>query len=260
MADQDRDYLMARTGPEVKRLQMQHRWFRKGTRGKIVFAPVDLQKPRLRVLDVGCADGSLLRDLAPQLDPSASLVGVDLTASFLPASSGNTRYAVADVTKPFAPELQGAFDLTHLRYVLPAARGVDLRESVRYLASTLAPGGWLQVQEYLVPDWLDEMAPAQREYVDLLHAVFNFTVGGPRFADGLAGMFEEAGLVGVKTEALRMPIGKKMETEGVGDAEDVKASVEHFRMTIPGLLKAFERERSPCCFCCDPIRGWMMTD
>lgn len=42
---------------EIERLQKQHAWIRTCLDNKIVFAPIDLQKPDLKVLDVGCADG-----------------------------------------------------------------------------------------------------------------------------------------------------------------------------------------------------------
>jgi 2-polyprenyl-3-methyl-5-hydroxy-6-metoxy-1,4-benzoquinol methylase len=56
-AKEDQDYLLGQHGREVERLQKQHRWIQSCLKGKIVFAPVELGKSGLRVLDVGCADG-----------------------------------------------------------------------------------------------------------------------------------------------------------------------------------------------------------
>ena len=53
----DPAYLLGATGRELERLRKQHVWIEKCLDGKVVFAPVDLQKPDLKVLDVGCADG-----------------------------------------------------------------------------------------------------------------------------------------------------------------------------------------------------------
>lgn len=55
--NQDPEYLLGATKQEVERLQKQHAWIKRAINGKIVFAPVDLQKPDLKILDVGCADG-----------------------------------------------------------------------------------------------------------------------------------------------------------------------------------------------------------
>lgn len=43
---------------EVERLQKQHAWVQRCLNGKIVFAPITLDKEGLKILDVGCADGN----------------------------------------------------------------------------------------------------------------------------------------------------------------------------------------------------------
>lgn len=60
--EQDPEYLLGATQREVERLTKQHTWIQTCLKGKIVFAPVDLQNPSLRVLDVGCADGESKRE------------------------------------------------------------------------------------------------------------------------------------------------------------------------------------------------------
>lgn len=59
---EDPPYLLGATGRELERLRKQHTWIQTCLDGKIVYAPVDLQKPELKVLDVGCADGKGLFD------------------------------------------------------------------------------------------------------------------------------------------------------------------------------------------------------
>jgi 2-polyprenyl-3-methyl-5-hydroxy-6-metoxy-1,4-benzoquinol methylase len=54
---EDSEYLRGTTQREVERLQKQHAWIQTCLKGRIAFAPIDLQDPKLRVLDVGCADG-----------------------------------------------------------------------------------------------------------------------------------------------------------------------------------------------------------
>lgn len=55
--EEDPAYLLSATGLELERLRKQHEWIVSCLDGKLIFAPVDLQKPQLKVLDVGCADG-----------------------------------------------------------------------------------------------------------------------------------------------------------------------------------------------------------
>lgn len=64
MVEKDPEYLLGETAREVERLRKQHAWLQICLKNKIVFAPIDLEKPGLRILDVGCADGeshSILR-------------------------------------------------------------------------------------------------------------------------------------------------------------------------------------------------------
>lgn len=69
-AKEDQEYLLGQHGREVERLQKQHRWIQSCLKGKIVFAPVELDKSSLRVLDVGCADGKS----CPLRSPAGSLL------------------------------------------------------------------------------------------------------------------------------------------------------------------------------------------
>jgi SAM-dependent methyltransferase len=127
-ADKDPEYLLGETKREVERLQKQHAWHKLCLGDKFVWAPVDLQKPGLKVLDVGCADGTLLRDLRQQVSASAQLVGVDVMSGFLPPTAdGNISYAVGDVCEPPVPERSAVFDLALVRYTLAgaAAYGID---------------------------------------------------------------------------------------------------------------------------------------
>lgn len=52
-------YLLKESNREVERLQKQHAWFQRCLNNQMVFAPVDLNKEELKVLDVGCADGEM---------------------------------------------------------------------------------------------------------------------------------------------------------------------------------------------------------
>ncbi|KZL87477.1 methyltransferase domain-containing protein [Colletotrichum incanum] len=129
------DYLLVETGREVERLRNQHVWFQICLDGKIIFAPVDLSTPELKVLDVGCADGILLCDLRKDLSPSAQLVGLDVMSTFLPPfPEGNIRYVTGDICEPLEKDLSGAFDLTHIRFVLPGCGRAGVDQAISNLA------------------------------------------------------------------------------------------------------------------------------
>lgn len=235
--EEDPAYLFGQTERELERLQKQHAWMRTCLDGKIVFAPVDLQNPQLRVLDVGCADGILLGDLAKQVSPTAKLVGVDVMSQFLPASppEKNVTFAVWDVTESPAPERTAAFDLTHVRYVLAGAGAQGIDKAIQNLVDTLAPGGWLQVQEMeLGPDRPKQCA-SWNDMTHLMGAIFDKVGVGADYASGLGARFEEAGLTNVTVDKIQLPAGIKM-----GSKEAAENSLIPFKLTIPTLKQAVQ--------------------
>jgi hypothetical protein len=51
------EYFFARLAREIERLKAQHEWFKLRLDGKVVWAPIDLKDPNLKILDVGTANG-----------------------------------------------------------------------------------------------------------------------------------------------------------------------------------------------------------
>ncbi|KAF4342161.1 beta-glucosidase [Fusarium beomiforme] len=233
MASKDKASYPWEISREVERLQKQHAWVQICLDNKIVFAPIPLEKEGLRILDVGCADGILLRDLKKQVSPSAELVGVDLVEAFLPASDDGIKYEVYDLCEPPKEELTGAFDLTHLRYSILGAAKVGYQKAIDHLASTVAPGGWLQVNE-LDFDLTDRpnVGPAWRDVSNLIAAMFDGMGMGSDCIRKLPGAFEVAGLENVAVHTVDLPMGKLL-----GDDEAAEMSWQPFVITIPSLIE-----------------------
>ncbi|KAH8669167.1 S-adenosyl-L-methionine-dependent methyltransferase [Xylariales sp. PMI_506] len=248
MADgqSDPEYLLVRTEHELDRLRKQHRWLQLCNGGKIVFAPVDLKKQGLKVLDVGCADGTLLRDLQEQVSPSAYLVGTDFMPSFVQAAkalspnAANLEYRVHDLSEPFPPDLISTFDLTHVRLVLPGVGRVGLEATVRNLLDTVAPGGWLQVQEmHLQPETAETQS--MKDILSLFGALFKLAGLPENFSSKLQGIFQDVGLEDVTVQKIAAPLGKKL---GL-DMEGTKMCLEPFEVTIPSLIVANQGKAKP---------------
>ncbi|KAF5691817.1 beta-glucosidase [Fusarium denticulatum] len=218
---------------EVERLQKQHAWVQRCLDSKIVFAPIPLDKEGLRILDVGCADGVLLRDLKKQVSPSAQLVGADIVEAFLPASERGIRFEVYDLCESPREQLVGAFDLTHMRYSILGAAKVGYQKAIDNLASTAAPRGWLQVHE-LDFDLTDRpnVGPAWRDVSNLIAAMFDGMGMGSDCIRKLPGAFEVAGLENVTVHSVDLPMGKLL-----GDDEAAELSWQPFVITIPSLLE-----------------------
>ncbi|KAH6963049.1 hypothetical protein DER45DRAFT_625150 [Fusarium avenaceum] len=217
---------------EVDRLQKQHTWVNHVLKNKIIFAPVPLNKEGLKILDVGCADGLLLRDIQKQVSSSAQLVGVDIEDSFFPASDDGIRYEVYDLCESPNEGLTEAFDLTHVRYVMAAAGRIGYQKAVENLVATLAPGGWLQVHELdFSLDGRSDAGPAWKDVNTVLEGMFNAIGMGSDFVSKLPEAFEATGLVNVSSETIHLPTGKLL-----NDDELAEKSRQAFVLTIPGII------------------------
>ncbi|KAL3601639.1 hypothetical protein FPOAC2_05910 [Fusarium poae] len=177
--------------------------------------------------------GTLLRDLKKQVSPSARLVGVDVVEAFLPPSEGGLRYETYDLCEPPRQEFTGVFDVTHVRFVIPGAAKVGYQRAVEHLASTLKPGGWLQVHE-MDFDLQDRpnISPALKEVCALFLGVFKAMGMVSDLAHKLPTAFEAAGLNRVTAETVELPMGKLL-----GDDEAAEMSLQPFLLTIPSLIQ-----------------------
>ncbi|KAM0475443.1 hypothetical protein ACHAP7_007342 [Fusarium lateritium] len=230
---------------EVERLQKQHAWVNHVLKNKIVFAPVPLDKEGLKILDVGCADGTaiiqkrksvwltrvlgiLLRDIQKQVPSSAQLVGVDIEDSFFPASDDGIRYEVYNLCESPTEGLTGLFDLTHMRYVMAAAGKVGYQKAVENLV-----GGWLQIHELdFSLNGRSDAGPAWKDVNKVFGGMFDAMGMGSDFVSKLPEAFETAGLVNVSSETVHLPTGKLL-----NDDELAEESRQAFVMTIPNIIQ-----------------------
>jgi SAM-dependent methyltransferase len=122
-----------------------------------------------RILDVGCGQGGLLRELGREF-PSAHLAGADVSTESLEQTRqvvGGAELWQLDLGDPQAltarPEQLGRYDLVVCSEVLEHLEDAPL--AVRHLAALLAPGGHLVVT---VPGGklsrFDELIGHQRHY------------------------------------------------------------------------------------------------
>jgi hypothetical protein len=193
----------------------------------------------------------LLRDLQKQVHPSAQLVGVDIMPSFFPTpetspseSGNNIRYALQDICKPFTPDLVSAFDLTHVRYVLVGTASVGIPAAVKNLVTSLAPGGWLQIQELFVADDAPGDTPAMKDFKVVFRTLLEKIGMDVGFAAGLAEVFKEAGLENVECKKVRYPVGKS-----AGNEEDSGNSILPFKLTVPTMVESVESKFGGFIFC-----------
>ncbi|GKT82435.1 methyltransferase domain-containing protein [Colletotrichum tofieldiae] len=248
--DQSTNSYLAMVGDvhaELTRLQVQHRWIQMCLKDKIAFAPVDLTKEELKILDMGCADGTLLRDLQKQVPASAQMVGADVSTAFLPASAqGNIRYVTQDVCDPPAAALRGQFDMTHVRNVLHSTQKSGIEQAVANLSGMCSSNvwslafAWCNMYRYtgsgrLATDHGNGCDPGQpkqpqalQDLIQIIGYMFEKQGLDRHYARKIPGSMKKAGLENVTVETVECGIGKVL-----GDDAAVRSSIEPFMHTIP---------------------------
>ena len=135
-------YLLGHGELEWSRLEEQHALWREGLLGALRCAGLG---PGVRVLDVGCGAGDLLAELASEVGPRGSALGLEPD----PAACAEARRRGLDVLsgglESYEPPV--LFDLVVARWVLWFLP--DVAAAVARMASWLRPGGALVLQDYV---------------------------------------------------------------------------------------------------------------
>ncbi|HEX9038070.1 MAG TPA: class I SAM-dependent methyltransferase [Ktedonobacterales bacterium] len=104
-----------------------------------------------RCLEVGGGAGSIARWLCQRVGPNGHVVATDLDVRFLATlDEPNLDVRQHDITRDPLPER--VFDLAHARFVLEHL--TDRGAALRHMAASLAPGGWLLLEETDSVSWL----------------------------------------------------------------------------------------------------------
>ncbi len=193
---------------ETNRLDFQHYMLRYAMRG-IYAAP--LERPG-GILDVGCGTGRWALEMAT-IFPDANVVGVDITP---PAIEDPTTLAgfqtrpdnfafiqtnILDTPLPFA---DNTFDFTHMRLLFLAIPANRWQDVVRELVRVTRPGGWVELVEGGFSQDVGPVSDRFNHWMDALSRKRGIDISqGARVGEFLS----EAGLVGVQTRTVALPIG-----------------------------------------------------
>jgi len=120
-------------------------------------------------LEIGGGRGSVARWLCEYVGPEGHVTATDLETGFLTElSPPNLKVLRHDVrTDEFPP---GSFDLVHARAVLMHIP--DRMATLRRMASWLAPGGWLLVEEPDFGMWMVDLDPVWAMHPQTWHEAF----------------------------------------------------------------------------------------
>lgn len=101
-----------------------------------------------RIADVATGSGIFLAEISKQLDPSSQLDGFDITSRAFPSDlPSNVSLQVHDARTPFPEELQGKYDLVHLRLLFAVVSSSDWESIATNAIQLLKPNGAIQWTE-----------------------------------------------------------------------------------------------------------------
>ncbi|KAK0117928.1 hypothetical protein ONS95_012240 [Cadophora gregata] len=156
---------------EHKRLNIQHRFVN-------TFGPPEQIHPSIPkdqiilVADIATGTGVWLQDLATVLskiplrsDGSRQYVGFDISRDLFPSSYDSSfSYVQHNALCPFPDEHLGKYDLVHARFLIAALKEDEIRIALENVLELLAPGGYIQWDEWDFPDiQLPSASPAVKQ-------------------------------------------------------------------------------------------------
>ena len=149
-----------------------------------------------RCLEIGGGGGSIASWLCEHVGPDGHVTATDLQPGFLSELSlANLSVLRHDVRTDEFPE--SSFDLIHARAVLMHI--ADRMAALRRMASWLAPGGWLLVEEPDFGMWLGDFDPVWAAHPGAWHEAF--PSGSLSQGRALLRQIQQLGLAGIGADA-----------------------------------------------------------
>ena len=254
--------LLTGSQSERDRLDLQHMLFTISCDGALNFAPID--KPR-RVLDIATGTGiwamefgksspyilifTITHRTTAEQHPDARVTGTDLSPiqpNYVPV---NCQFEIADAEDEW--NFSRPFDYIHGRALLTCF--ADPRSIIQKAFDSLAPGGYLELQDGLFPfEFMDPQPPMDhplREFLDQV-AARGKKIGRPwDNVQHYKRWMQEIGFEAVEEKRLYWPCGpwakgEKMKKLGLYFLEDMKHAFEPVGMKMFVKVLGWEEEKA----------------
>ncbi|KAJ7499603.1 S-adenosyl-L-methionine-dependent methyltransferase [Mycena latifolia] len=201
-------YILPTDNVEEERLILQHHALKILFESRILLAPVSIEKND-KILEIGTGTGHWILDLAGSIDPSVSMVGVDIESHLFPTSyPKNLEFRVESVTK-LPSGWTTTFSLVHQRLLLLALQIPEWPAALREIYRVLRPGGWVQLGE-CTPYTMGEYP--NKPCMEKLAAMYRSLVGARNLyvdcARDILKMLEDAGFADIRRESRKQKLGK----------------------------------------------------
>ncbi|ETS83884.1 hypothetical protein PFICI_05760 [Pestalotiopsis fici W106-1] len=237
--------------PEQARLEDQHDTIMYSMGGKALYAPIDLTKPGLRILDSACANGRWIKDLQAYSPAPHNYIGTDVVSSLYPnPPPTQTHFQDQSIKESFPDAWQGTIDVVHQRLVMAAAAPertpIDV---VKGLAGLLRPGGWLQMVEVSTTP-VQGNGTAVNQYIDMLDTLYarlystSDHFNRSNLWGGLPQDMKNAGLTNVAKEEVLVAYGAAVKDSSVREKSirTAVAGVPNFLAVLRTMPKALWKD------------------
>ncbi|KAL7621638.1 hypothetical protein AAE478_008965 [Parahypoxylon ruwenzoriense] len=230
---------------EQVRLEDQHETVIYAMSGQPLYAPIDLSRPGLRILDSACANGRWIKDLQALSPAKHQYVGTDVVESLYPKPAPEgTQFLDQSIKEPFPEAWNGTFDLVHQRLVMAAAAPERTPAYVvGNLAGLLREGGWLQMVEVATAP-LPQNPVSQNQYVDMLDTLYSKLYAGSEYdrtniMSGLPQEMRNAGLKNIQQKEVIVSYGA-----AVADPDIRQRSLRTAVAGVPNFLSVLRKMSS----------------
>ncbi|KAH9934317.1 uncharacterized protein B0H18DRAFT_869763 [Fomitopsis serialis] len=197
-------YVLAHTGV---RLALQHKLLKGAFEDRLIICPVAICAEDC-ILDSGTGSGTWLVDILSIVPTSTVVHAIDIEARLFPTevkevvSRGNVEFMVATITK-LPPEWSDMFKLIHQRLLVAALRAEEWTIAIKEMMRTLAPGGWVQLDE--VGSW--KAGPTTEKHILLVQDLFKAKSLVLDCARYIPDMLRDLGFVNICVEERTIPLG-----------------------------------------------------
>ncbi|KAJ6548618.1 S-adenosyl-L-methionine-dependent methyltransferase [Mycena capillaripes] len=230
--------------------QRKHKLLKGIFGNRILLAPVHLDATD-KVLDIGTGPGRLfvklstffilipirlglwILDLAESVDPSVTMLAVDIEPRLFPPSPPkNVHFRVESVTN-LPSDWTDTFSLVHQRLLMIALQVPEWPVALHEIHRVLRPGGWVQLAEGMA--WRAGKYPG-KPCMETLIAMYRCLVHSRNLyidcADDIPAMLEAAGFVDIHRESRMIYIGKWAGTTGVSNKANYVAFMRGIKTPI----------------------------
>ena len=168
--------------------------------------------------------------------------GSDIEQELFPEQPDGITYFQQSFNDPWADELNGSFDLVHVRGSLAGSAPKGPYHAVRGLASLAKAGGWVQLME-LNAFSPPRNGPAMTDFASMVKQAWT-GIGVGNFANELKATLEAAGLQNVQEKRIVVKIGKMAKPElAASSVNGITAPVAPLTSVARSVRTSFSEEQ-----------------